>query len=124
MIAEEISFRALTTWDAITPAFTLTLTSSGGPTPTVVWTRDCVPLQSDSKHVPSLTLLDQESATYRHSLRVTGGVGGVYRCIVINWKGSASVAINFTSIQSMENEPSPEVTSRCEYYSLLLKSLG
>ncbi len=100
--------------DAATPVFTLTLTSSGGPAPLVVWTRDCVPFQSDSTHVQSMTLLDPESATYRHSLRVTDETSGVYRCIVINWMGCASAAINFTSIQLMENETSPEVTSRCE----------
>ena len=122
VISEEISFKALTIEDAITPMFTLTFTSSGGPASSVVWTRDCVPLPSDTKHVLSLTLLDQESATYQHSLTVTDGASGVYKCIVINGKGSASVAMNFTSIQLMENDPPPEVISQieCELPCLLL----
>ena len=71
------------------PQFTLTCISTGGPATTVTWTRD-------SEVVVGSTVLDNaETATYTHTLTVTGRLGGVYICSVSNAKPSEAVA-NFT----------------------------
>ena len=71
------------------PQFTLTCISTGGPATTVTWTRD-------SEEVNGSTVLDNAvTATYTHTLTVTGRQGGDYQCNVSNAKPSAAVA-NFT----------------------------
>ena len=71
------------------PQFTLICISTGGPATTVTWTRD-------SEEVNGSTVLDNaETATYTHTLTVTGRLGGVYICNVSNAKPSEAVA-NFT----------------------------
>ena len=65
----------------------LTCISTGGPATTVTWTRD-------SEVVVGSTVLDNtETATYTHTLTVTGR--GLYQCNVSNDKPSEAVA-NFT----------------------------
>ena len=68
------------------PQFTLTCISTGGPATTVTWTRD-------SEVVMGSTVLDNaETATYTHTLTVTGRLGGLYRCSVSNSKPSSAAA--------------------------------
>ena len=70
------------------PQFTLTCISTGGPATTVTWTRDSVTATGDE-----MTVLDNaETATYTHTLTVTGRLGGLYQCNVSNAKPSSSSA--------------------------------
>ena len=71
------------------PQFTLTCISTGGPATTVTWTRDSEVV------VGSTVLNNAETATYTHTLTVTGRLGGVYICNVSNAKPSEAVE-NFT----------------------------
>ena len=73
------------------PQFTLTCISTGGPATTVTWTRD-----SDTITKGTDTILDnQMTAQYTHTLTVTGRLGGLYTCTVVNDKLSEDSA-NFT----------------------------
>ena len=68
------------------PQFTLTCISTGGPATTVTWTRD-------SEVVVGSTVLDDAvTATYTHTLTVTGRTEGLYRCSVSNSKPSSAAA--------------------------------
>ena len=68
------------------PQFTLTCISTGGPATTVTWIRD-------SEVVVGSTVLDNtETATYTHTLTVTGRTEGLYRCNVSNNKPSSAAA--------------------------------
>ena len=70
------------------PQFTVTCISTGGPTTTVTWTRDSATAMGDE-----MTVLDNaETATYTHTLTVTGRLGGLYQCIVSNDKPSSDSA--------------------------------
>ena len=70
------------------PQFTLTCISTGGPTTTVTWTRDAATAMGDA-----VTVLDNaETATYTHTLTVTGRLGGLYQCTVSNSKPSSAAA--------------------------------
>ena len=68
------------------PQFTLTCISTGGPATTVTWTRDSATAMGDE-----MTVLDNaETATYTHTLTVTGRLGGLYQCTVSNDKPSTA----------------------------------
>ena len=70
------------------PQFTLTCISTGGPATTVTWTRDSA---TDIGDV--VTVFDNaETATYTHTLTVTGRTEGLYRCNVSNSKPSSAAA--------------------------------
>ena len=70
------------------PQFTLTCISTGGPATTVTWTRDSATAMGDA-----VTVLDNaETATYTHTLTVTGRTEGLYRCTVSNSKPSSAAA--------------------------------
>ena len=70
------------------PQFTLTCISTGGPATTVTWTRN-----SATNIGEEMTALDNaETATYTHTLTVTGRLGGLYQCTVSNVKPSEAVA--------------------------------
>ena len=70
------------------PRFTLTCISTGGPATTVTWTRDSAIAMGDE-----MTVLDNaETATYTHTLTVTGRTEGLYRCSVSNSKPSSDAA--------------------------------
>ena len=72
--------------NGISPQFTLTCISTGGPATTVTWTRD-------SEEVSGSTVLDNAvTATYTHTLTVTGRLGGLYQCTVSNTKPSSDAA--------------------------------
>ena len=69
------------------PQFTLTCVSTGGPATTVTWTRDSATAMGNQ-----ITVLDNATtAQYTHTLIVTGGLGGVYTCIVTNAKRSEAM---------------------------------
>ena len=67
------------------PVFTLTCTSTGGPATTVSWRRDGTMLSDDSTYsITSQVLTDTMTATYTHTLTVTGRLVGEYECSVSN----------------------------------------
>ena len=67
------------------PQFTLTCISTGGPATTVTWTRDSATAMGDE-----MTVLDNvTTATYTHTLTVTGRLGGDYQCTVSNVRPSS-----------------------------------
>ena len=67
------------------PVFTLTCTSTGGPATTVSWRRDGIVLTDNSNNsITSQILFDAVTATYSHTLRVTGRLAGEYQCRVSN----------------------------------------
>ena len=67
-----------------TPQFTLTCISTGGPATTVTWTRDSVPITEGTE----TTLDNSITAQYTHTLTMTGRLGGLYTCSVVNNKPS------------------------------------
>ena len=70
------------------PQFTLTCISTGGPATTVIWTRDSATATGDEMTVFN----DVTTATYTHTLTVTGRLGGDYQCNVSNSKPSSAAA--------------------------------
>ena len=73
------------------PQFTLTCISTGGPATTVTWTRDSATAMGNEVTMFNFTN-DAETATYTHSLTVTGRLGGDYQCTVSNVKPSSDSA--------------------------------
>ena len=70
--------------NGVSPQFTLTCISTGGPATTVTWTRD-----SESVTEGTETVLDDPvTAQYNHTLTVIGRLGGLYTCTVANDKPS------------------------------------
>ena len=83
---QDIAFQLNSDLNGASPQFTLTCISTGGPATTVTWTRDSATAMGDA-----VTVLDNaETATYTHTLTVTGRLGGLYRCTVSNAKPSAN----------------------------------
>ena len=72
----------------VSPQFTLTCISTGGPATTVTWTRD----SGDAVGVTNTELNNRETARYTHTLNVTEILGGLYTCNVANNKPSSDSA--------------------------------
>jgi len=71
--------------------FTLTCTSTGGPATAVSWTVNNHAITEDSAHhITSQILRDPVTATYKHTLMVTGRRAGYYECNVSNNKPSSA----------------------------------
>ena len=68
--------------------FTLTCISTGGPATTAAWTRDSATAMGDAVTVFN----DVATATYTHTLIVTGRTEGLYRCNMSNNKPSSAAA--------------------------------
>ena len=83
-IPGEITFQLDTDPATDPPVFTLTCTSTGGPATTVSWRRDGTMLSDDSTYSITSQVTDTETATYTHTLRVTGRLVGEYQCSVSN----------------------------------------
>ena len=76
---------------ASTPTFTLTCISTSGPATNVSWTVSNSAVTEDSAHhITSQVLTDAVTATYNHTLMVTGRMVGEYECTVSNNKPSSS----------------------------------
>ena len=71
-----ITFQLLSSPSALTPLFSLTCISSGGPVAAVTWQRDNIPLPNTGP----LVLDDGVTATYHNDLKVTGRHPGRYTC--------------------------------------------
>ena len=90
-MVSSVHFQLISELDATTPTFNLTCISTGGPATIVTWTRDSRVVTDDSAHhIMSQVLTDSETATYNHTLTVTGRLVGVYGCNVSNSKPSSS----------------------------------
>ena len=63
---------------------TVTCTSTGGPATTVSWRRDGTMLSDDSTYSITSQVTDAVTATYTHTLTVTGRLVGEYQCNVSN----------------------------------------
>ena len=70
--------------NGVSPQFTLTCISTGGPATNVTWTRDSTIVTEGNKTV----LNDRVAARYTHNLTVTWRLGGLYTCTVTNNKPS------------------------------------
>ena len=91
VVVSAIQFQWTSELNATTPTFTLTCTSTGGPATTVSWTVNNSAVTEDSAHsITSQVLTDAETATYTHTLTVTGRLVGEYECNVSNNKPSSS----------------------------------
>ena len=90
-ISEAIMFREDSSNDGERNQFTLTCISSGGPATNITWTRNSEALSEGMRSV----LDDSETATYTHTLTVTGRLGGHYQCIVSNNKPSSDSSAIF-----------------------------
>ena len=90
-MVSSIQFQLTSELNATTPTFTLACTSTGGPATTITWTVDNSVVTEDSAHnITSQVLTDPETATYNHTLTVTGRLVGEYQCSVSNNKPSSS----------------------------------
>ena len=86
-----VQFQLTSELNAPIPTFTLTCTSTGGPATTVSWTVNNSAVTEDSTHhITSQILTDPLTATYNHTLAVTGRLVGEYECTVSNNKPSSS----------------------------------
>ena len=100
-----VQFQLTSELNATTPTFTITCTSTGGPATTVSWRRDGTMLSDSSTYmmrdgkilndnstysITSQVLTNAETATYNHTLTVTGRLVGEYVCNVSNNKPSSS----------------------------------
>ena len=84
-IPGEITFQLNTDPATDPPVFTLTCISTGGPATTVTWKRDGTMLSDDNTYsITSQVLTDTVTATYTHTLTVTGRLVGEYQCSVSN----------------------------------------
>ena len=83
-IPGDITFQLDTDPATDPPVFTLTCTSTGGPATTVSWRRDGTMLSDDSTYSITSQVTDTETATYTHTLTVTGRLVGEYQCSVSN----------------------------------------
>ena len=88
MISSDMIFSVDSNLNGVSPQFTLTCISTGGPATTVTWTRDSVTVTEGTK-----TVLDnRETSQYTHTLTVTGRLGGLYTCTVANNRPSEDSA--------------------------------
>jgi len=91
-ISGGINFQLETQPTTDPPVFTLNCTSTGGPATTVSWTRDGDIVTANNSYINSSQVTDTETATYVHTLRVTGRQVGLYRCSVSNSRTSPAAA--------------------------------
>ena len=96
-ISGAINFQLDTEPNTDPPVFTLTCTSTGGPATTVSWTR------GDDTLISSSRVTDTETATYVHTLRVTGRQEGSYSCSVSNSRTSPA-AISTLQVAGKKSE--------------------
>ena len=83
-ISGEIAFQLDTDPATDPPVFTLTCTSTGGPATTVSWRRDGTMLNDDNTYSITSQVSNGTTATYTHTLTVTGRLVGEYQCTVSN----------------------------------------
>ena len=87
-VSDGITFTVDSDLTGVSPQFTLTCISTGGPATTVIWTRDTDNITEGSETV----LDDPVTAQYTHTLTVSGRLGGLYICFMANEKPSEDSA--------------------------------
>ena len=92
-IPDEITFQLE---DADTPVFNLTCTSTGGPVSTVSWRMNGTMLSDDSTYSINSEVTDGTTATYTHTLTVTGKLVGEYECNVSNIRTPSGITRSLT----------------------------
>ena len=93
-MVSSMQFQLTSALNSTTPTFILTCTSTSGPATTVSWTVNNSPMTEDSAHnITSQILTDATTATYTHTLMVTGRLVGEYECNVSNNKPSSASRI-------------------------------
>ena len=95
-IPGEITFKLNTDSATDPPVFTLTCTSTGGPSTTVSWRRDGTVLSDDSNHDIMSQVTDPVTATYTNTLTVTGRHDGLYQCSVSNIRTPSGISRSLT----------------------------
>ena len=88
-----IEFQLTSELNTPTPTFTLTCTSTGGPAITVSWTVNNSAVTEDGAHDITSQITNATTATYTHTLTVTGRLVGEYECNVSNNKPSSSSGV-------------------------------
>ena len=90
-MVSSVQFKLTSESNATTPTFTLTCTSIGGAATTVSWTVNNSVVTEDHAHsITSRILTNAETATYNHTLMVTGRLVGDYECNVSNNRPSSA----------------------------------
>ena len=92
-MASSIQFQLTSELTATIPTFTLTCTSTGGPATNVSWTVNSSAVTENSAHIITSLMTNTTTATYNHTLTVTGRIIGDYECNVSNSKSSSSSGI-------------------------------
>ena len=90
VVVSSIQFQLTSESNATTPTFTLTCTSTGGRATTVSWTVNNSAVTEDSAHNITSQITNTTTATYNHTLMVTGRLVGEYQCNVSNNRPSSS----------------------------------
>ena len=122
-IPDEITFQLE---DAVTPVFNLTCTSTGGPATTVSWRRDGTLLSDDNTYSITSELTDGTTATYTHTVTVTGRLLGEYQCNVSSIRIPSGITRSLTVGKRLDfsRKLSREETfSKFRFYKLLQKFL-
>ena len=92
-IPDAVTFSPIEVFDPLSPQFTLTCVTTGGPATTVAWTQDGTALSYGANHIVTQTVTEQSTATYSNVLTVTGREPGNYMCSVTNDRGNVSSQI-------------------------------
>ena len=91
LVVSSIQFQLTSELSTTTPTFTLTCTSTGGPATNVSWAYNYSAVIEGSTHkITSQVLTNATTATYNHTLTVTGRLVGEYECNVSNNKPSSA----------------------------------
>ena len=93
VVVSFVQFQLTSELNATTPTFTLTCTSTGGPATAVSWTVNNSAVTEDSAHNITSQITDTTTATYTHTLIMTGRLVGEYECNVSNNKPSSSSGV-------------------------------
>ena len=95
--------------------FTLTCISTGGPATTVTWTRDSVTITEGTETV----LNNPVTAQYTHTLTMTGRLGGLYTCTVVNNKPSNdSSSFRVKGKDNMRTHHTTQASLKCHVYCI------
>ena len=92
-MVSSVQFQLTSELNAPSPTFTVTCTSTGGPATTVSWTVNNSAVTEDSAHDITSQISNTTTATYTHTLTVTGRLVGEYECNVSNNKPSSASGI-------------------------------
>ena len=93
VMVSSMQFQLTSELNAPSTTFTLTCTSAGGPATTVSWTSNNSAVSEDRIHSITSQISNAVTATYTHTLTVTGRLVGEYVCNVSHNKSSSSSGV-------------------------------